>query len=232
VPAIGLGQAVTFCAKIRTKAAISPKPLWQALYKHHNQQRRVIMKNTFKLVLVALAFSSGIVHAGDKWEKSNKHSFCQKFQSGWEADGRKLFSSIAGHGTWEFEANVTILEDGSVHPGAGIPRQNVSWHIGKAGVHLKDGMTYSYGGKEKDSKKHYVFCPDNPAEYHWVAGSNGSYPAKAVNGWHSSENQKVCRANWGGGKHPGKLIPSSGACFIGYGGGEKAVKSYEVLVRK
>jgi hypothetical protein len=32
VPPIGLGQAVTFFEKTLKKAAISPKPLWQALY--------------------------------------------------------------------------------------------------------------------------------------------------------------------------------------------------------
>jgi hypothetical protein len=31
VPPIGLGQAVTFFEKTLKKAAISPKPLWQAL---------------------------------------------------------------------------------------------------------------------------------------------------------------------------------------------------------
>jgi len=31
VPSIGLGQAVTFFEKTLKKAAISPKPLWQAL---------------------------------------------------------------------------------------------------------------------------------------------------------------------------------------------------------
>jgi hypothetical protein len=37
VPPIGLGQAVTFFEKTLKKAAISPKPLWQALgFKYEN----------------------------------------------------------------------------------------------------------------------------------------------------------------------------------------------------
>lgn len=107
-----------------------------------------------------------------------------------------------------------------------------TWHIGKAGVHLKDGATYSYDGEERDADKYFVFAPDDPDRFTWAPGSEGSYPPGAIAGINGTENQIVARMNWAGGVHPGKLIPGSRACFIGYGGGEKASRDYEVLVRR
>lgn len=186
------------------------------------------------------------------WKKSNKHSFEQTLRAGHEADGRPLFVTQTMHGLGNVVGGgstprsifdrldgayigVTIDEDGNVSPDGGqiptTPNQNL-WHIGKAGVHLARGVTYSYGGAEYDSTGHYVFAPPDPERYIWVTASNGAIPKDAVAGWNGSERQVVARMQWAGGVHPGKLIPSSRACFIGYGGREKASQSYEVLVRR
>lgn len=186
------------------------------------------------------------------WKKSNKQSFDQSFPAGREADGRSLFVTQTMHGLGNvigggsdlrklFDhldgayVGVSVDESGTVKPDCGqvpsIPEQS-RWHIGKAGVHLARGVTYSYGGKEYDSTAHYVFAPSDPERYVWIPASNGKYPDGAIIGWNRSERQVVARMNWAGGVHPGKLIPGSRACYIGYGGGEKASQSYEVLVRR
>lgn len=72
---------------------------------------------------------------------------------------------------------------------------------------------------------------DPGIDYQWVAGSGGSFHPKAVKGYNGAEAHRVCRASHRGGLHPGKLIPSSGACFIGWGGKEYGHQHYQVLVR-
>jgi hypothetical protein len=184
------------------------------------------------------------------WYFANKHSFNESFPAGREADGRRLFVTQTVHGLGNVigggtdlrrlfdlvdgaAVGVTIDDGGNASPyGSPPPRldDDSLWHIGKAGTHLARGVTYSYGGKEYDSTQHFVFAPPDPQKYSWVAASNGHVPPQAVAGWNRRERQLVARAAWEGGVHPGKLIPGSRACFIGYGGGEKGISSYEVLV--
>lgn len=183
-----------------------------------------------------------------KWESSQRHSFCQNFPAGREADGRKLFVSQIERRHRFIGVNISFDENGgysSASPDL-FKDGGKTWHIGKAGTHLKDGMVYSYGGKEVDvgythipqGKKypHFTLCltpsgikKQQDQKIKWVTASNGSVPKGAVMGFNRDEDQYVCRAKWAGGIHPGKLIRGQ-ACFFGYGGGEKAVKSYEVLV--
>lgn len=179
------------------------------------------------------------------WQTANRHSFCQNFAAGREADGRPLYvSQFSRTGINMIGVTITIGENGDASPGL-ISSQGATWHVGKAGVHLKEGMTYSYGGGEYDASQfsfpqgnqyqHLTFCLTelgmaNPGVYSWIPASGGQSFPTAVKGYNTSEGQVVCRAQWAGGVHPGKLIPSSGACYFGYGGGEKAVTSYEVLV--
>jgi carbonic anhydrase len=66
------------------------------------------------------------------------------------------------------------------------------------------------------------------AQLTW-APFQGSMPAHAVIG--GSENGAqlpVCRCDYGGGKHPGKVV--SAKCNIGWGGKEQSLTSFEVLV--
>lgn len=181
---------------------------------------------------------------GYYWQNAARHSFCSNFPAGREADGRKLYISQANRAGILLGVIITIVDDGSVRYGPLIQSERGTWHIGKAGTHLKEGMTYPYGGKEHDvgrvhipqgnKYEHMVLCLNekglaNRDFFKWVGRRDGSSHPNAVKGFNDVEKQVVCRAKWGGGLHPGKLIPSSGSCFIGYGGGEKAVKTYEVL---
>lgn len=63
----------------------------------------------------------------------------------------------------------------------------------------------------------------------WIFATNGTVPRGAVvGGWEPDRTLFVCRAWYGGGVHPGKLVGAN--CNIGWGGQERALNSYEVLV--
>lgn len=161
----------------------------------------------------------------------NKHSFEMRFPAGHEAQSQqKLFISQVLHENLDLNGfQFSYNSDGTIMPSP-IINKYTSWHLGKAGVHLKEGCTYSYADDELDSKRHLVFAPTDPENYEWIAASNGSFPDNAVHGFNKNENQIIARMEWGGGVHPGKLIPNSKACFIGWGGKERASHQYEVLV--
>jgi len=70
-----------------------------------------------------------------------------------------------------------------------------------------------------------------PPELRWVPGSNGSVPRGAVVGGQEPGRQLyVCRAQYQGGVHPGKVVGSN--CNIGYGGREITLPQYEVLTTR
>ncbi len=64
----------------------------------------------------------------------------------------------------------------------------------------------------------------------WVPAEGGAIPQGAVLG--GSENGQplfICRAQYNGGVHPGKVVGQN--CNIGWGGREILNPTYEVLVR-
>lgn len=70
------------------------------------------------------------------------------------------------------------------------------------------------------------------ANAEWVSASNGNIPSGTLVSGHEANGEKLyeCRANYKGGVHPGKVRKAFGACNIGWGGKEIAVKSYETYV--
>jgi hypothetical protein len=67
-----------------------------------------------------------------------------------------------------------------------------------------------------------------PAELRWVA-FDGIVPENSVSGGEENGNDlPVCRGNYNGVMHPGKLL--SNKCNIGYGGKEIQLSSFEVLL--
>lgn len=208
-----------------------------------------MLKKYLLLFIISITWSGNtFASAVYRWETSSRHSFCQNFPAGHEADGRKLYVSQIERKHRFIGITISFDENGNVYgPSPDIFSNGGStWHIGKAGTHLKEGMAYSYGGKEynvghfnfpKGNKyHHFTLCLTSEGQkklkeggIKWVFTSDGNVPNGAVKGFNRKENQHVCRMSWGGGIHPGKLIAGHG-CFIGYGGGEKVSKSYEVLV--
>ena len=76
-----------------------------------------------------------------------------------------------------------------------------------------------------------------PAAAHaisWVSAENGRIPSDAIASGHERNGEPlfICRANYEGGVHIGKIHHAFGACNIPYGGKEVQVSSYEVLVHK
>jgi hypothetical protein len=67
-----------------------------------------------------------------------------------------------------------------------------------------------------------------PAELRWIA-FDGSVPENSVSGGEENGNDlPVCRGNYNGAVHPGKLL--SNKCNIGWGGKEIELESFDVLV--
>lgn len=207
----------------------------------------LIMKKIYLSLIIILSTYTLAFEPIYEWKSSNRHSFCKNFKAGYEADGKLLFiSQIERHHQF-IGISIAFDENGNTNG----PTPNIfkdggsSWHIGKAGTHLKNGMSYSYGGKEYNvgyfrmpsgnNYSHFTLCLTKKGKkiykegrIKWVRASNGNIPSGAVKGINKKENQYVCRISWKGGVHPGKLI--NNACFIGYGGYEKSSQSYEVLV--
>lgn len=192
----------------------------------NNHMQHLLLSCALIILFAPFAFADG-------WQgMNNKHSFPENFPAGKESDGRSLYITQCDRTDRTVFVGVNIDFDGNLGP-AFEAAQSSSWHIGKAGTHLKDGATYSFGGREYDCKRHIVFAPENPDDFKWVSGANGWIPLRgAIRGFNLDEGQVVCRAPFDGGIHPGKLIPQSGACYFGFGGAERASQTYEVLVAK
>lgn len=195
-------------------------------------------------VLLALVQSFASAEVYFEWKEGARHSYCDSaFKAGHESDGRPLHVSQAKHSVTAFGPSVSA--DGNSEFGLGfIFSSSESWHIGKAGKHLKEGMVYSYDGKEKDvgsfslpggnSYEHHVLCLTEYGKQHienirWVPPNTSNIPAGSIRGFNGNERQYVCRVKHNGGYHPGKLIAQNGSCFFGYGGKEIGSKQYEVL---
>jgi len=126
---------------------------------------------------------------------------------GHEADGTPLFVARSpGH---TFPNAIPGIQPGKVRPG--FP-----------------GAFIPFGGKEISVGTYEVLMQAGI----WIAGSNGQIPDGAVVcGREENGNPLfVARANVGGGVHPGKIRFDFGAAFIGFGGQEIRVQTYEVLV--
>lgn len=95
---------------------------------------------------------------------------------------------------------------------------------------IKACMSGELVTKEEVPTEKAQTCGSSPA---WVAASNGKIPSGSLVGGNEANGEKlyVCRANYKGGVHPGKVRKAFGACNIGWGGKEVAVNPYEVLVQ-
>ena len=68
----------------------------------------------------------------------------------------------------------------------------------------------------------------------WVSATNQTIPASAIQSGHEPDGRPlfVCRARFEHGLHPGKIRRDLSGCHIPWGGKERAVAQYEVLVRE
>lgn len=114
--------------------------------------------------------------------------------------------------------------------------QNRTLYICKApygnGMHpgkvVDDNCDIGYGGQE-------IVIPSGDYQiltgsgFSWVKARNGMLPNNAVSGGHENGRPLyICRVNYIGGKHPGKIVGRF--CNFSYGGKEIIRPNYEVLV--
>ena len=105
-----------------------------------------------------------------------------------------------------------------------------AWYEGgqHPGKLLNGGCSYGWGSLERWAPIFKVLEVAPSAVLRWVAGANGQKPGGAVaTGSEGGGPLYACRAQFGGGTHPGKLVGST--CNIGWGGYEEALSSYDVL---
>jgi hypothetical protein len=109
-----------------------------------------------------------------------------------------------------------------------------SWQPGK----IRRGFgacNVPYGGREIPATPYQVLIwLTTRMPLSKVAAANGAVPSDALRGGIDIDGQAlyICSAVWNGGTHPGKLKANSGACLIPYGGLERPVVNYDVLVTR
>lgn len=71
------------------------------------------------------------------------------------------------------------------------------------------------------------------AQADWLTGGMGSIPTNAIIGGNEASGQYlyICRANYGGGIHPGKIRREFSACNIPWGGKEISAPIYQVAAK-
>lgn len=122
-------------------------------------------------------------------------------------------SLISGH-----EANGEKLYacranyEGGVHPGkvrSAFGACNIGW-----------------GGKEIPVKQYQTYIV-------WQKATGGKVPSSAIVAGNESNGEKlyICRGNYKGGVHSGKVRSAFGACNLSWGGKEVKVNPYEVLIK-
>jgi len=91
------------------------------------------------------------------------------------------------------------------------------------------GCNFAYGGKEYVGGAYRTLTGVG----RWVTPEvEGPIPDHAVRGGNEADGRPLylCRGEYKGGVHPGKLGPSARGCAISYGGKELTLPTYEVLI--
>ena len=109
------------------------------------------------------------------------------------------------------------LFSNGVHPG----KVRLSFH----------GCNIGWGGKEYTISSYQVLV----GNVRWAPASGGQIPQGAIPAGKEqqpgNEDLFVCRAQFKNGVHPGKIRPAFHGCNIAWGGEERTISNYEVLVK-
>ncbi len=107
-----------------------------------------------------------------------------------------------------------------------------TYHPGKI---VGRNCNFGYGGKEITRSNYYTLQVSRSSlrRYRWMSASYGNVPTRRGYvpipvGREGSRTLYVCRANYRGGKHPGKLVGRN--CNFGYGGKEITIPRYQILM--
>jgi len=154
-----------------------------------------------RAVPVVLAVLATVVF-GQDWQPASGGKVTQwATPAGYEADGTPLFIIRA-----PFSGGV---------------------HIGKANPNHSSGYI-PWGGKENPVAQYEVYAGGG----RWVRGNAQSVPAGAISGGREDNGSPlfIIRAPFGGGLHPGKFSPAYKKAYIPYGGQERELTDFEILV--
>lgn len=220
--------------------------------------------NRFTIILLLLLSpAAGDAEETFYWHESTRLSYCEDpFVAGFDLYDRPLYVSQVSVEQYKCQSGVKVTcnplsgECSPPTPTQSCTQLNDTWHIGKAGAHLNEGMSFSYGGKEYDvgdrpdiwpdleidrDYSHFTLCLTESGKFlqevygilRWVRMSEGAHPQNAIRGFNRKERQIVCRAehpsSHGPNLTPGKLIPRARGCLIGFAGKEEGKRQYEVL---
>jgi hypothetical protein len=135
---------------------------------------------------------------------------------------------------WKAAANGQIPAGGFVggqEPGRQLVVCRAHYGNGiSSGKVVARNCNFGYGGREILAPRYEVLVA-NPSRLAWVAAANGQIPKNAVpGGQESGRSLAICRAQYGKGVHPGKVVGRN--CDFGWGGREMLSPNYEVLVTK
>ena len=94
--------------------------------------------------------------------------------------------------------------------------------------HRHSGGYYSSNDNPSNG---YYSSNDRPRMPHWVSASNGFIPHNTVvGGYENNHMLYVCKTNYNGGAHTGKIVGQN--CNFGWGGREVTSSHYETLVSR
>jgi hypothetical protein len=187
--------------------AIDAGPIWN---NDHAQQ-----------VCPAVCSQNGGAWTGSWWTTiPNVNSVCQcDFQPTWKPAQFGEVPAYAVLGGQEPGRSLYVCRgefNGGTHPGKLLPGLLCNIPYGEREIELT----------------HYEVLVDPSVKTQWVRARNGAVPPKAVLGGQEPErNLFICRTQYNGGTHPGKLLPND-ACNFSYGGRELKARIYDVLVTK
>ncbi|OCF43636.1 hypothetical protein I317_02528 [Kwoniella heveanensis CBS 569] len=133
------------------------------------------------------------------------------------------------------------LPIGNEQDGAALYAARAWWeggvHLGKAGHHLNNGASISYGGAEIGLDTYEVLCGplNEPYLVKWMTYRHGEI-AK-VEGWQPVEGGRekdgtallLAKGEYENGQHPGKCLINDDHACVGYGGGELWVRPFSIL---
>jgi hypothetical protein len=103
---------------------------------------------------------------------------------------------------------------------------SISWRKG-----LDTPISAQYWNRSQDwGRQHCRINPPPAIPVSWVAFPGGALPRDTVHVDAAATSAAVCRANYQGGQHPGRVSGSN--CNIGYGGREWGIGGGEALVAK
>lgn len=166
-------------------------------------KKKILSSITVAIIAAGLAYE-----ANADWASTNSgYVPSGSFISGHESDGEALYACRSNY-------------RGGLHPG------KVRSEFGACNI--------SWGGREIPRSGYETYVPSHEATLLWQEARDGEVPSSAMVAGHEVDGSKllyICRGDFEGGVHSGKIGSDYRACNIGWGGLEVKVNPYEVLIQ-